>query len=175
MVKHVLDLGWGYPGEGEGRNRVFREEIYGGGFEAQLWGATGERAEEEKFIGMEGKRRMVVEVVVVDGGELFYFGFVAGFFADLAEGGDAGCVADVGPAAGEGPGVVGAFFDEEDAVFVEHSRADVDLWSGVAEVIFKESDYGVCDLGIVGRGENFGGDLADLFEAFDVERIFGVG
>ena len=34
VVEHVLDLGGGDSGKGKGRNFVFGEEVYGGGFEA---------------------------------------------------------------------------------------------------------------------------------------------
>ena len=83
MVEHVLDLGSSYPWEREGRDCVFGEEVYGGGFDAEVWRTAGEGADKENFVGVEGIRRMVVEIVVVDGGELFYFGFVAGFFVDF--------------------------------------------------------------------------------------------
>jgi hypothetical protein len=73
---------------------------------------------------------MVVEVVVVDGGQFYRFGLVAGFFTDFAKGGDAGRIADVGPAAGESPGAIVTLFDEQDAIVVEDGGADVDL--GVA-------------------------------------------
>ena len=52
----------------EGRDGVFGEKVYGGGFEAWLRCAAGERAEEEEFVGVEGIRRVIVEVVIVDGG-----------------------------------------------------------------------------------------------------------
>ena len=65
--------------------------------------AAYECAEEEEFIGVKGIGWVVVEIVVVDGGQLFCFGFVAGFFPDFAEGGDAGRVTDVSPSAREGP------------------------------------------------------------------------
>jgi len=140
-----------------------------------LGSPTREGAKEEEFVGVEGIRRVVVEVVVVDGGQFYGLGLVAGFFADFAKGGDAGRIADVGPATGKGPGVVTALFDQEDAVFVEDGGADVDLWGGVAEIPLEEIEYGVRDVGIVGRGENLCGDLADLVEAFEVEGVFGVG
>ena len=175
VVEHVLDLGGSDSRKRERRDIVFEEEVYGGGFEAWLRRAACEAAEEEEFVGVEGIGRVVVEIVVVDGGQYFCFGFVAGFFADFAEGSDAGRVADVGPATGEGPGAIVALLDEEDATVVEDGGADVDLWGGVAEISFEEIDYRVGGVGIVGRGENLGGDLADLVEAFEVEGIFGVG
>ena len=89
--------------------------------------AAYECAEEEEFIGVKGIGWVVVEIVVVDGGQLFCFGFVAGFFADFAEGGDAGRVTDVSPSAREGPGTVVTLFDEEDAIVVENGGADVDF------------------------------------------------
>ena len=75
---------------------------------------------------MERIRRVVVEVVVVDGGQLTPLWLHSRIFADFAEGGDAGRVADVGPATGESPGTVVAF-DEEDAIVVEDGGADVDF------------------------------------------------
>lgn len=175
VIEHVLDLGWSDAGERERRDGVFREEIDSGGFEAQLRSAAGETTDEEKFVGVEWIGRVVVEVVVVDGGQFFSSGFVAGLFADFAEGGDTGRVADVGPTAREGPGTVVAFFDEEDAIVVEDGGTDVDFWSGVTEIFLEEIDDGVGCVRIGGGGKHFGGDLADLVEAFEVEGIFGVG
>jgi hypothetical protein len=174
VIKHVPDLDRGYAREGQRRDVVFEEEIYGGGFKAWLWGPARERADEEEFVRMEGIGRVIVEIVVVDGGEFFYLGFVARFFANLAEGGDARGIANISPTAGERPGSVVTFFDEEDAIVVEDSGADVNLWGGVAEISFEEIEHRVGRVGIVWGGENLGGDLADLVEAFYVEGIFGV-
>ena len=68
VVEHVLDWGGSNAGEGESRDGFFGEKIYGGGFEARLRCAASEGAEEEELVGVEGIRRVIVEVVVVDGG-----------------------------------------------------------------------------------------------------------
>ena len=68
VVEHVLDLGWSDAGERQRRDAVFGEEVHCRGFEAWLGSAAGEAADEEEFVGVKGIGRVIVEIMVVDGG-----------------------------------------------------------------------------------------------------------
>ena len=175
VFEEVRDLRRGDSIEGKRRDVVFGEELGVGGFIAALRGAADHFAEEEKFVGMEGVGRMAVQVAVKDGGEFGDANFVTGFFTDFAGGGDRRRVADIGPAAREGPAAVFDFTDEKEAIVLEGGDASVDFGSGVAE-LFGENFLESLRVGLRrAGGHHFGGDGADFVIAMNVEFIFAIG
>lgn len=175
VLEHVGDLARGDAGERERGEMVFGEELRAGSFVAVLGSAALEFGEEENFVGVEGVRGMALQVAVEKRGKFGDAHFVAGFFADFASGGDGGRLADVGPAAGEGPAAVLEFANKEDAVLVEGRDAHVDFGSGVAGLMGEEVADGSEVLEGSAGGHHFGGDGANFFVALDVELVFAIG
>ena len=140
VFEEVSDLGGGDAEEGERREIIFGEKLGASGFVAVLRSATGEFGKEEELVGMEGVRRMAVEIAVEHGGEFGDADFVARFLTSFACGGDGRRLADIGPSAGKSPAAVFEFADEEDAAVLEYGDARVNFGSGVAGLLGKDFD-----------------------------------
>jgi hypothetical protein len=124
--------------EGERRDVVFREELDVRGFVAALRRAADHFREKEKFVGVEGIRRMAVKVAVENGSQLRDANLVAGFFARFTRSGDGRRLADVSPASGKGPAAVFELTDEKKAVVLEGGDAGINFWRGIAD-LFQEN------------------------------------
>ena len=140
VFEEVGDLGGRDAIKGERGNMVFGEKLSAGGFVAVLGSATGEFGKEEKLVGMEGVRRMAVEIAVEDGSEFGDADFVAGFLTSFPCGRDGRRLADIGPPAGKSPAAVFEFADEKDATVPEGGDARVNFRRGVAGLLGKDFD-----------------------------------
>ena len=138
MLELMSDLARSDARKGKRGKLIFGEELGIGGFVAVLRRAAAEFAEEEELIGMEGVRGMALQVAIEEGGELGDADLVAGFLLGFAGCGDGRRLADVGPTAGESPGAILDFADEENAAVAENGGADIDFGSGVASLLGEE-------------------------------------
>lgn len=116
---------------------------------------------------------MALDVAVVQGDEFAAANGDAGFFVHFAFDGEGGWFQHVAPAAGQGPFLVAAVADEQDAALaVEGAASDVELGGHVS--LFEEHVL----LQVFGgagadEGGEVGGDLFGLFVALPVEAVGG--
>ena len=85
-----------------------------------------------------------------------------------------GRLADVGPAAGETPGVAPHLTNEQESLLLEHDAADVDLRRSIAALVRERGEQRLHVLPAGVRG-HLGGDLLDRRVALPVVRPVGVG
>ena len=140
VIEEVSDLGGRDAEKGERREIIFGEKLGASGFVAVLRSATGEFGKEEELVGVEGVRRMAVEIAVENGSEFGDADFVAGFLTSLASSSYRRWLTDIGPSAGKSPAAVFQFTDEEDAAVLEYGDARVNFGSGVAGLLGKDFD-----------------------------------
>jgi len=171
MLEHMSDLRGGDARKGERGKLVFGKKLRAGGFVAVLRGAAAEFAEEEKFVSVEGVRRMAVEVAVIKGSERGDTHVVAGLFPGLTGGSDAWRFTDVNPAAGEGPAAVLEFAHKKNAAVMKDSDANVNLGCGVAGLLCEKRGDGFIGGKRSAGGHDFRSNSADLPITLDVKLV----
>lgn len=134
MMEEVGDLSGSDAAQRKRWKIVLSKELGASCLVAIFWSATDDFGKKEELVGVEGVRRMAVEVTVEKGGEFADADFVAGFFASFPNGGNGGRLADICPATRECPTAVREFADQKNAFALESSDTNIDLGSGVTEL-----------------------------------------
>src|SRR3954464_8034313 len=114
MLEHAPDLRFGNASERQLWQRVLPVEPGCRRLGARPRFAAYQLAEEEQLVRVPRRRRMAVSQFVVDGEDLRRPDEVARFFPRLARSRDAGWLAYVAPAPGQGPAAVAPLLHEED-------------------------------------------------------------
>jgi hypothetical protein len=175
VFEEESDLGRGDARKGERGKMAFSEELGVGGFVAGLRRATNDVRKEEEFVGVEEVGRMTVKVAVEESGKSGDVDLIAGFFASFADGRGGRRLADISPAAGEGPATVFEFANQQDAAIVKSGDTNIDFRSGITGLLAEQIGNGSGIGKRVAGSCYFRGDIANFVITMNIKFVFAVG
>lgn len=158
--------------------REFRQGIEGEEGDFAGFGVSGinaafiieQIAQEKELVSSERIRRMRMTVAVINGDQFCGANAITRLFKNFADDSGRRGLAGVCPAAGKRPAeMIELFLDEQDAIVLKNSRADIDFGRGMTG-LGVENGFDLIEIGVSPAREHLSGDGENLLVALAIKR-----